>query len=223
MRGVLASIAVAACLVGCGGAQGIPAPRPRGAPNGAPGLGGWQDGNLTRGMEDDPHGAFGGGRAPPASSAPLATADVDAVLRSLPLAELGAAVTDLHRGARLLGSFDWSDELRNALSSGEPSHLICFGIDPDLLPAGSEIRPGLADAAEVYAAASNAVAYANRYRELTIDPSAGLASLQQEAVGKAFSGCYLSSAPDFWMGHDLAFFVDAAGGLGVLAEIWWAG
>lgn len=145
---------------------------------------------------------------------------MDLASGSIPFLQLSTAVNELHRGARLLGDFDWTGELQSALSAYPLDRVTCFGIGSDFLPLGSESRPDLADATEVYAVASNAVAYADRYQELTIDPSPGLANLQQLAAKRAFFGCYTSSPSYRWMGHSLAFFVDPASGFRVLVETW---
>lgn len=146
----------------------------------------------------------------------------NAATLSIPFTQLAAAVTNLHRETRMYRHFNWYQELQNALSGYQLSGVTCFGVDPALLPNGSEIRSNLANASEVYSVASSAVSYANRYNELTIDPAPGLANLQAQLAGKSFFGCYISWAPDPWSGYTMSFFVDTVSGFGVLSESGWS-
>jgi len=145
----------------------------------------------------------------------------NAATLTIPFTQLGVAITNLHHDARLVRHFNWYEELQNALYGYQLNGVTCFGVDPDLLPNGSVIRPNLANASEVYAAAQYTVQYANRYGT-PVDGTAGLANLQAQAAGKSFFGCYLEWAPDPWSGYTRRFFVDTVSGLGVLAETWWS-
>lgn len=138
-----------------------------------------------------------------------------------PFEELAAAVTALHRDADVTTHFDWY-----AIITEQPFYYLygmtCFGVDPDLLPNGTDIRAALADAQEVYADVTSAVTFANRYGELTLDPAPGLANLQARLAGGSFFGCFIDYANDPWSGNDMAFFVDTETGFGVLTETRWS-
>lgn len=138
-----------------------------------------------------------------------------------PFEVLAAAVTDLHRDADVTTRFDWYDALT---SSGAYSlnGMTCFGVDAELLPNGTTIRPNLADAAEVYNEVVDTIDFANRHDELTIDPAPGLSNLASRLAGGSFFGCYISYADDPWSGNNLAFFVDTETGFGVLTETRWS-
>ncbi|HEY8212110.1 MAG TPA: hypothetical protein VIG99_31730, partial [Myxococcaceae bacterium] len=146
----------------------------------------------------------------------------NAATLSVPFETLATAVNNLHTQARLLRHFNWYEELMNAQYAYQLSGMTCFGVDPDLLPNGAEIRENLADATEVYNAASYTVSYANYFHSPPIDGTAGLSNLQAQAAGKAFFGCYIEYANDPWSGHTIRFFVDTVAGYQVLAETWWA-
>jgi hypothetical protein len=137
-----------------------------------------------------------------------------------PFEALAAAVNTLDRDVTILRHFDWAEAIDS--DSYSLSGMTCFGIDPSLLPNGAMIRPQLADAAEVLSDVSGAVSYANRYNELTIDPSVGLADLQGRIQGGTFFGCYLDYTPDPWSGVNRDFFVDTVTGFGVLTETSWS-
>ena len=144
----------------------------------------------------------------------------NAATLTIPFTQLGVAVTNLHHEARLVRHFDWYQELQEAMWGYHFYGLTCFGVDPDILPNGTDIRSNLADATEVYNRAAYTVSYANRYGT-TVDGTAGLANLQAQLAGKSFFGCYIGWAPDPWSGYTRSFFVDTVGGMGVLAETWW--
>ena len=146
----------------------------------------------------------------------------NAATLSRPFEQLAAAVNGVYGQARLLRHFDWYQELQNANYAYRLSGMTCFGVDPALLPNGAEIRPNLADATEVYNAASYTVTYANYFINPDIDGTAGLANLQSVTAGKAFFGCYIEYANDPWSGHTIRFFVDQVAGVEVLAETWWS-
>ena len=138
-----------------------------------------------------------------------------------PFEELADAATALNRDADVTTRFDWYDALT---SSGAYSlnGLTCFGVDPELLPNGTDIRANLADAAEVYAEVEDTIDFANRHDELALDPAPGLANLAARIDGGTFFGCYISYADDPWSGNNLAFFVDTETGFGVLTETRWS-
>lgn len=146
----------------------------------------------------------------------------NAATLSRPFEQLADAVNGVHWQARLLRHFDWYQELMNASSAYRLSGMTCFGVDPALLPNGAEIRSNLADATEVYDAASYTVSYANNFATPDIDGTAGLANLQDVTAGKSFFGCYIEYANDPWSGHTIRFFVDQVAGVEVLAETWWS-
>lgn len=145
----------------------------------------------------------------------------NAATLSRPFETLAAAVNGLNRDATVLRHFDWyyvvTQQTQRYLYG-----MTCFGVDPDLLPNGTEIRPTLASASEVYSSVSHAVSFANRYHELTLDPAVGLANLQAQLAGRSFFGCYIDYANDPWSGNNLAFFVDPVSGFSVLAETRWS-
>jgi hypothetical protein len=118
--------------------------------------------------------------------------------------------------------FNWyqivTNEYRYRLNGME-----CFGIDPDILPNGTSIRPNLANAAEVRADVVDAVSYANRSGQLPSSVVAtGLANLDARIAGRSFKGCYISYSNDPWSGNNIAFFVDTVSGFSVLTETYWS-
>jgi hypothetical protein len=135
-----------------------------------------------------------------------------------PFEELVAEVNEInHPDAqiRLDTHFDWFPLVTNpdqGLSS-----MTCFGIDPSLLPPGATIRPTLADGAEVVDHVSDAVASANFFGELDVDPAPGLADLAFRTAGSDFFGCYITSHPNPWVYDSQTFFVDTETGFGVLS------
>jgi len=145
----------------------------------------------------------------------------NAATLSRPFETLAAAVNALNRDTTLLRHFDWY-ALINDRAYRYLYGMTCFGIDPAILPNGTDIRPTLASASEVYNDVASAVSFANRYNELTINPAIGLTNLQQQIAGKTFFGCYISYANDPWSGNNMAFFVDAASGFSVLSETRWS-
>jgi hypothetical protein len=163
---------------------------------------------------------------PYATIAPLsATAGVGkAVLRALrnravirgPFEELVDAVNDIdHPDAqiRLDLHFDWRPLVTDP-AQGVTS-MICFGIDPALLPPEATVRPNLADGVEVLDNAADAVEIANRFDELSVDPAAGLADLEWRTADGSFLGCYITSHPNPWVYDQTTFFVDTATGFGL--------
>lgn len=137
-----------------------------------------------------------------------------------PFEDLAAAATDLDRDAEVTTHFDWYSIVTNQ-DHHYLASMTCFGIDPELLPNGTTIRSTLADASEVYADVTDAIAYADRYDELSVDPTAGLANLSSLIAGHSFFGCYIGYADDPWSGNNMAFFVDVSSGFGVLTETRW--
>jgi hypothetical protein len=142
------------------------------------------------------------------------------VLRG-PFEELASDVTELNRDVVVLRYFDWLDVATEGYHY-QLNGLTCFGVDPTLLVNGATIRPNLADGAEVLAEVSGAVSFANRYHELTVDPTIGLANLATRVGGGSFFGCYIGFAPDPWSGVNRAFFVDTETGFSVLTETRWS-
>jgi hypothetical protein len=145
----------------------------------------------------------------------------NAATLSRPLEELAAAVNALHNYTTILRHFDWY-EIANNHYYYQLNGMTCFGINPDYLPNGAEIRPNLATPTEVHNNVAGAVAYANRYNQLPISPAPGLANLDALAQGGEFFGCYIDYAPDPWSGYDVAFFVHTETGFGVLTETGWS-
>ncbi len=146
----------------------------------------------------------------------------NAATLSKPFEQLASAATALHRDADILAHFDWYATVTEQQGAYSLNGMTCFGIDPALLPNGTDIRANLADDAEVHADVADAVAFANRYGELTIDPAIGLANLQSRLDGGSFFGCYISYANDPWSGNNMAFFVDVETGFSVLTETRWS-
>lgn len=145
----------------------------------------------------------------------------NAATLSRPLEQLAAAVNAGYNGARMARHFDWYQ----LLGSGayQLNGMECFGIDPDILPNGTVIRPTLADAAEVRAEVASTVSYANRNGRIPSSTvAAGLANLDALTAGRAFKGCYISYANDPWSGNNLAFFVDTENGFSVMSETYWS-
>jgi DNA uptake protein ComE-like DNA-binding protein len=115
---------------------------------------------------------------------------------------------------RLDQHFDWRPfvaEPGDGLSGME-----CFGIDPALLPPGATNRPFLADGGEVLENVSQAVASANAFGELDVDPAPGLADLEFRGAGSSFFGCYVTYHPNPWQYDYQTFFVDTENGASVL-------
>lgn len=139
-----------------------------------------------------------------------------------PFEALAAAATALHRDADILPHFDWYAILTEQQGFYMLNGMTCFGIDPALLPNGTDIRSNLADDQEVYADVADAISFADRNHELTIDPAVGLANLAARIDGGSFFGCYISYANDPWSGNNMAFFVDTVTGFGVLTETRWS-
>ena len=144
----------------------------------------------------------------------------DAAVSRGPFEALASAVNGLERDVTILRHFDWVDVVTS--DTGRLSGMTCFGVDESLLVNGATIRPELADAAEVLAAVTSAVDYADRFDDLTVDPAPGLADLAQRVEGGTFFGCYLRYTPDPWSGINRNFFVDTVTGFGVLTETRWS-
>ncbi|HVE82841.1 MAG TPA: hypothetical protein VND93_08325 [Myxococcales bacterium] len=140
---------------------------------------------------------------------------------SKPFEALAAAVNNLHGDGRMARHFDWYHEMWNAEYGYHQAGGTCFGIDPNVVPQGIEIRQNLATPTEVYDTMAWAVSYVDRYHH-TIDPTAGLANLQEQAAGRSFFGCNINYAPDPWSGHTISFFVDPLTGFGAFTETWWS-
>jgi hypothetical protein len=96
------------------------------------------------------------------------------------------------------------------------SSMTCFGVDPSLLPPGATDRPLLADGNEVVENVGEAVAIANAFGELDVDPAPGLVDLEHRTAGRSFFGCYVTYHPNPWQYDRQTFFVDAATGASLL-------
>jgi hypothetical protein len=148
----------------------------------------------------------------------------NAATLSRPLEELIAAVNALPQpdhGGKLARHFDWyqivTDSYYYRLTGME-----CFGIDPDILPNGTVIRPNLATASEVHTKVASTVSFANRYGQIPAAVvNAGMANLDARIAGRTFKGCYFSYSDDPWSGNNVAFFVDTVSGFSVLTETYW--
>ncbi|XXF76984.1 hypothetical protein P2318_28600 [Myxococcaceae bacterium GXIMD 01537] len=147
----------------------------------------------------------------------------NAATLSRPLEVLAAAVTAAphygNYGSSMARHFDWYDTMWDAVQAGR-SHVTCFGIDPDILPQGAEIRSNLADADEVRGAVAYAVSLASNIPQPVRD--AGMANLETHIENRLFQGCVVSYEPDPWSGHTIRFFIDPETGFGVTTETWWA-
>jgi DNA uptake protein ComE-like DNA-binding protein len=102
---------------------------------------------------------------------------------------------------------------------GRSTAPICFGMPADIVAqAGGSMRPDLADAAEVMATVSSAVAQAG---SLPFSSAPGLADLSAQVAGQSFYGCSMSYEPNPWCGLDRAFFVNTVTGYRVFVETGW--
>ncbi|MEZ4361318.1 MAG: hypothetical protein R3B48_14125 [Kofleriaceae bacterium] len=129
------------------------------------------------------------------------------------------AVNAAHRNSALSTAFDWYDEIVNM--PGQPTGLTCFGIDPAVVAIiGGDLRPNLANGAEVIAAVTQSVNYANRNGQLP-GVAAGMADLASLVDGQTFAGCYLSFAPNPWGEISRAFFINTQTKFHILAETSW--
>lgn len=145
----------------------------------------------------------------------------NAATLSRPFEQLAAAVNAANRDSTLLRHFDWYT-IVHTYGRYRLNGLTCFGIEPDRIPNGAQIRPNLATPAEVLAEVNEAVVYANRYNPNPINSAAGVANLEQLMAGRSFFGCYMSYANDPWSGNNLSFFVDPNSGLSILTETRWS-
>ena len=135
---------------------------------------------------------------------------------------LVTAVNALHTEVELRTDFDPYAAMFGQDVSGQLGLETCFGMDPTAVAqAGGTLRPNLADGAEVNAAVTNAVNYANRYHTLTIDPAPGLADLAAQTAGQSFYGCYGEYVPNPWCGMNLAFFVNTQTGYRIRIDSGW--
>jgi len=157
----------------------------------------------------------------PAAFRSLRNAAVDDALPG-PFEILVDAVNAAQDDVQLETRFDWRALLDERDAPAPLAHATCFGIDPDLLPAGVTVRDHLADGAEMRERITNHVEWADQRGDLGIDPAAGLADLSARTQGRSFFGCYLRYTPDPWSGIDRDFFVDTASGFGVFAELRWS-
>jgi hypothetical protein len=137
------------------------------------------------------------------------------------IAAVQAAPQNGNYGANLARHFDWWQ-----LVTDRYYHfggLECFGLEPNSVPYDAEIRPYLADAAEVRAKVENAVSVANQNNQISSSViSAGLANLDARIAGRSFKGCSFGYANDPWSGHSVSFFVDTVNGFSVLTETYWS-
>ncbi|HEX2570037.1 MAG TPA: hypothetical protein VH877_10810 [Polyangia bacterium] len=145
----------------------------------------------------------------------------NAATLSRPFEQLADAVNARHGDSTLLRHFDWYTTV-HSVGRYRLNGLTCFGIDPSRVPSGAEIRSNLATPAEVLGEVNDAVLYANRFNPNPIDPTAGVANLQQLTAGRTFFGCYVSYSNDPWSGNNMSFFVDPTSGLSILTETRWS-
>ena len=138
-----------------------------------------------------------------------------------PFEQLAAAVTAADQDVDLTTDFNWFSLLFGP-EPGQPTHLECWGLDDEVTSLGGTIRPYLADADEVVDAVTDAVAYADRFNGVTVDPAAGLADLATWAAGRSFYGCYATYAPDPWSGVIRRYYVDTVTNTGVAIETRWS-
>jgi DNA uptake protein ComE-like DNA-binding protein len=139
------------------------------------------------------------------------------------LDELAADVTAAERDVDIRLGVNWQGLLLGQDQPGQLSHATCFGVDPQIVASiGGTLRPELATPAEVHADVLDAYNYANRYSDLGLDPTAGLADLDARVAGHSLSGCILRYTPDPWSGVNRAFFFDPATGFQILTDIRWS-
>jgi DNA uptake protein ComE-like DNA-binding protein len=139
-----------------------------------------------------------------------------------PFDVLADAVNDAGTDVALRTRFDWRAILADQDSAGRLTSATCFGIDEDLLIPGTTVRPDLATSAEVVAAITSAVRWADRGGGIGIDTGPGLADLAARTDGRTFAGCYLRYEPDPWSGVNRQFFVDTAGSFQVFSDLRWS-
>jgi DNA uptake protein ComE-like DNA-binding protein len=136
-----------------------------------------------------------------------------------PFDELAIRVNAANAEASIKTAFNWYSVASD--QPGRQSGMVCFGVPAELVSGfGGQLRPNLANAAEVVAAATSAVQYADRYHHVG-DATAGLAHLAAQAAGHLFLGCYISFQPNPWCGYSRSFFVNKDTGSRVLTETYW--
>lgn len=136
-----------------------------------------------------------------------------------PFDELVGRVNAAGAEASIKTAFNWYSVATD--QPGQQSGMLCFGVPADLVTSyGGQMRANLADAAEVVAASTNAVHYADRYHRVG-DATAGLGHLAAQAAGHLFFGCYISFQPNPWCGYSRSFFVNKDTGARVLNETYW--
>lgn len=136
-----------------------------------------------------------------------------------PFDELAGRVNAAGAEASIKTAFNWYSVASD--QPGRQSGMVCFGVPADLVTSyGGQLRPNLADAAEVVAASTSAVSYADRYHHVG-DATAGLGHLAAQAAGHLFFGCYISFQPNPWCGYSRSFFVNKDTGARVLNETYW--
>lgn len=141
----------------------------------------------------------------------------DAAVHFQPWEELVAAIDAIDHPdgqIRVDLHFDWVTLLAGV--DAEHSAITCFGIPTANLPPGTTVRGTLANSNELMEAVGEAVALANRFGELTVDPTPGEVDVETRATGASFKGCYVSTHPDPWTYDQQAFFVNTANGASVL-------
>jgi hypothetical protein len=143
---------------------------------------------------------------------------------SRPFEALVAAVNDAPQSssttAALARHFDWWRVVTDRYY--QFGGLECFGLEPSSVPHGAQVRPTLADAAEVRAAVQEAVAIASPRGQISravID--AGMANLEARITGRAFKGCTFGFARDPWSGRSGKIFVDTVNGFSVFVDTGW--
>jgi DNA uptake protein ComE-like DNA-binding protein len=135
-----------------------------------------------------------------------------------PFDELVTAVNATPTAVTLRTGFDPIEALYPD-AYGQRSAPICFGMPAQIVAdAGGTMRPNLADAAEVMARITSAVASAG---PLPISSAPGLADLAAQVAGQSFYGCSLSYQPNPWCGLDRSFYVNTVTGYRVFAETGW--
>lgn len=97
--------------------------------------------------------------------------------------------------------------------------MVCFGIDPALLPPEATVRSLLADGNEVVENVGETVSLANAFGELDISPYPGLADLEFRSANSSFFGCYINVHPNPWVYDRTTFFVDTATGASLLLTL----
>lgn len=118
---------------------------------------------------------------------------------------------------RMHQHFDWRSIVASAASDPVTS-MVCFGINPTLLPPGATNRALLANSNEVLENVDDAFGLANAFGEITLDPTPGFTDREARDTGHSFFGCYINYHPDPWTYDSKDFYVDQTTGASLLID-----